>query len=82
LGSFAILALAAHQIVVQLEAELEMWRGGLNALDLPLPEGIASPQYFKTLRSSWIHQHGIGGAQVQIIVREIELKRRELAGKL
>jgi hypothetical protein len=51
-------------------------------LDLPLPEGIASPQYFKTLRSSWIHQHGIGGAQVQIIVREIELKRRELAGKL
>jgi hypothetical protein len=24
--------------------------------------------YFKTLRSSWIHQHGIGGAQVLIIL--------------
>jgi hypothetical protein len=50
------------------EIKLEMWRGGLSAVGLPLPEGIASPQYFKTLRSSWIHQHGIGGAQVLIIL--------------
>jgi hypothetical protein len=50
------------------EAKLEMWRGGLYAIGLPLPEGIASPQYFKALRSSWIHQHGIGGAQVLIIL--------------
>jgi hypothetical protein len=35
---------------------------------MPLPDGIASPQYFKSLRSSWIHQHGIGGAQVLIIL--------------
>ena len=50
------------------ETKLEMWSGGLNAVGLPLPEGFASPQYFKTLRSSWIHQHGIGGAQVMIIL--------------
>jgi hypothetical protein len=50
------------------EMNLEMWHGGLYAVGLPLPEGIASPQYFKTLRSSWIHQHGIGGAQVLIIL--------------
>ena len=50
------------------EAKLAMWSGGLYAVGLPLPEGIASPQYFKTLRSSWIHQHGIGGAQVLIIL--------------
>ena len=50
------------------EAKLAMWCGGLYAVGLPLPEGIASPQYFKALRSSWIHQHGIGGAQVLIIL--------------
>jgi hypothetical protein len=50
------------------EIKLEMWRGGLSAVGQPLPKGIASPQYFKTLRSSWIHQHGIGGAQVLIIL--------------
>ena len=50
------------------EMKLEMWNGGLYAVGLPLPEGIASPQYFKSLRSSWIHQHGIGGAQVLIIL--------------
>jgi hypothetical protein len=50
------------------EMKLEMWNGGLYAVGLPLPDGIASPQYFKTLRSSWIHQHGIGGAQVLIIL--------------
>jgi hypothetical protein len=50
------------------EIKLEMWSGGLYAVGLPLPEGIASPQYFKTLRSSWIHQHGIGGAQVLILL--------------
>ncbi len=50
------------------EIELEIWSGGLYAVGLPLPEGIASPQYFKTLRSSWIHEHGIGGAQVLIIL--------------
>ena len=50
------------------EAKLAMWSGGLYAVGLPLPDGIASPQYFKTLRSSWIHQHGIGGAQVLIIL--------------
>ncbi len=50
------------------EAKLAMWSGGLYAVGLPLPEGIASPQYFKTLRSSWIHQHGIGGAQVLILL--------------
>jgi hypothetical protein len=50
------------------ETKLEMWSGGLYAVGLPLPEGIASPQYFKTLRSSWIHQHGIGGAQVLILL--------------
>ena len=50
------------------EMKLEMWSGGLYAVGLPLLEGIASPQYFKTLRSSWIHQHGIGGAQVLIIL--------------
>jgi hypothetical protein len=50
------------------EVKLEMWSGGLYAIGLPLPEGIASPQYFKALRSSWIHQHGIGSAQVLIIL--------------
>ena len=50
------------------EAKLAMWSGGLYAVGLPLPDGIASPQYFKTLRSSWIHQHGIGGAQVLILL--------------
>lgn len=50
------------------EMKLEMWNGGLYAVGLPLPDGIASPQYFKTLRSSWIHQHGIGGAQVLIML--------------
>jgi hypothetical protein len=50
------------------EMKLEMWNGGLYAVGLPLPDGIASPQYFKTLRCSWIHQHGIGGAQVLIIL--------------
>ena len=29
---------------------------------------MGSPQYFRTLRSSWIHQHGIGGAEVLIIL--------------
>ncbi len=50
------------------EAKQEMWRGGLYAVGLPLPAGNTSPQYFKTLRSSWIHQHGIGGAQVLIML--------------
>jgi hypothetical protein len=50
------------------EMKLEMRNGGLYAVGLPLPDGIASPQYFKSLRSSWIHQHGIGGAQALIIL--------------
>lgn len=31
------------------EMKLEMWNGGLYAVGLPLPDGIASPQYFNTL---------------------------------
>ncbi len=50
------------------DTKVEIWSGGLYAVGLPLPDGIASPQYFKSLRSSWIHQHGIGGAQVLILL--------------
>lgn len=50
------------------ETKVEIWSGGLNALDLPLPEGATSPAYFKSLRAHWIHQHAIGGAQYLILV--------------
>ena len=37
------------------------------AMGVPRPEWVRSPQYLSDLRSSWIHQHGIGGAQVLIL---------------
>ncbi len=50
------------------EMKQEIWSGGLYAVGVPLPQGITSPEYFKSLRSHWIHNHGIGAAQVMILL--------------
>lgn len=46
----------------------EMWSGGLYAVGVPMPEGIKSPEYVKSLRSHWLHKHGIGWAQAMILL--------------
>lgn len=46
----------------------EMWSGGLYALGVPMPEGIKSPEYVKSLRSHFLHNHGVGLAQMMILL--------------
>ena len=50
------------------EKKQEIWSVGLYAVGVPLPQGINSPEYFKSLRSHWLHNHGIGSAQVMILL--------------
>jgi hypothetical protein len=49
------------------ETMLKIWGGGLNSLDLPVPEGVTSPAYLKSLQSHWIHQKAISGARFLIL---------------
>ena len=50
------------------EMKQEIWSSGLYAVGVPLPEGSKSPEYFKSLRAHWLHNHGIGLAQVMILL--------------
>ena len=51
-----------------LEMKQKMWKGGLNAMGVPRPEWVRSPEYLASLRCHWLHQHAIGAAQVWILL--------------
>jgi hypothetical protein len=52
--------------VAHIAADGAVWNFATGEKFSPMFNVMSS--YFKTLRSSWIHQHGIGGAQVLIIL--------------
>ena len=52
--------------VAHVPADEAVWNFATGETFSPVFNVVSS--YFKTLRSSWIHQHGIGGAQVLIIL--------------